>query len=261
VEVSLGEGDTGKYSDEERWRALRMNNPTLRERTQYEWYSGTDRVVWKDLPVPEVTLIPRDIPIPERGGNVEYVDLDEEAGLRSAGPRIPIKWQLFDCEWNGVSEESEAAVPNEIKFSQLVKFVMIPELSSELDVRMSFSWRSDLAPGSALPPGYKFTVNGITANRSSLQGVKDLGEFWPDWSCGHRASARSPVQPIPPRGPTKSTYYYYLPNPGMWPEVHESSGFPPDRQNDGLGRIESRVKTVIFDPVPFKAHESVCSYP
>jgi hypothetical protein len=76
-EIDLGEEYVAMYPQEQVWRSLKTNNPTLQAKSRYQMYDGTHQIQWTDIPVPKVTVVPFDIPTQDRGEGVEIAQLLE----------------------------------------------------------------------------------------------------------------------------------------------------------------------------------------
>jgi hypothetical protein len=105
---------------EEGWTVLRAQLRGLGERKHYRLFRGTKELTWKQLPGDSVTIIPKEIPKPERGEEADTTSLTGIRPAREAGPMIRVKWQLFHWGHQPQSEVREVEIPEEKSFGQFV---------------------------------------------------------------------------------------------------------------------------------------------
>jgi hypothetical protein len=135
----LGEIDLDGRSFQETWGFLRVDFPTLLGSDNYDLFQGQTEVRWSDLPLPNVTAIPKLIPTLLSGASFNICDHLQVPRLREAGQLVQANLQVFTMEGSEATEEMGVVVPNEITLAQLVTFCVLPT-GMELDVDSAFYW-------------------------------------------------------------------------------------------------------------------------
>jgi hypothetical protein len=108
---------------------------------EYRLFSGENEVSWENLPIANLTLVPKRIPAGNRGTVFNIVDHDQVPQLREAGMLTQMSYQVFTMENTPVTEPVEITAPNEITLAQLVTyFILQSELAPHLDVASAFYW-------------------------------------------------------------------------------------------------------------------------
>jgi hypothetical protein len=107
----------------------------------YRLSSGQDEVPWENLPAPKLTLVPRKIPVGDRGAAFNIVDSHQAPRMREAGPLKQISYQVFTMDNTAVTEPIVITAPNEITLAQLVTYFILPsDIGAYLDVASVFYW-------------------------------------------------------------------------------------------------------------------------
>jgi hypothetical protein len=93
----------------------------LGERKHYGLFRGTKELTWNQLSGDPVTIVPKEIPKSERGGEVDTTTIACSRAAMEVGPMILVKWQLFNWEHQPQSEVREVDIFEEITFVQFVE--------------------------------------------------------------------------------------------------------------------------------------------
>jgi hypothetical protein len=121
----------------------------------YRLYQGQERIGWEDLPKPNVTLVPKNIPKPDRGTTFALIDHNQVPRFREAGPLTQMAFQLHSMQGTEATEAITIQAPEEITLAQLVTYFILP-LGIEFDVGSVFYWYLPLIEDeSSSSPGKK----------------------------------------------------------------------------------------------------------
>jgi hypothetical protein len=135
----LGEIELDARSYQATWREIRLNHPTLLGSENYTLYQGQEEVRWENLPIPDVTAVPKVIPTPSRGASFNISEKLQVPPPRDVGPLVQANLQVFTMEGSEVTEVMGVVIPNEITLAQLVTYCVLPT-GMELDVDSAFYW-------------------------------------------------------------------------------------------------------------------------
>jgi hypothetical protein len=135
----LGDEELDGRSRDEIWGAIQLRNSEVKAPREYRLFSGSDEVTWENLPVPNLTLVPHNVPVGNRGSEFKIVDCLQVPHLREAGPLTQMSYQVFTMENTQVTKPIVITAPNEISLAQLVTYFILPSGMS-LDVASVFYW-------------------------------------------------------------------------------------------------------------------------
>jgi hypothetical protein len=96
-------------------------------------------VLWENLPIPEVVLVPKRIPVGDRGRKFKIVDYLQVPRPREVGKLTQMKYQISTIDKTEYSEVVDMWAPNEISLAQLVTYYILPT-DIQLDVASVFYW-------------------------------------------------------------------------------------------------------------------------
>jgi hypothetical protein len=179
----LGSEDLDGRSREEIWECIQIRHPDVRSFGEYRLYRGQDEVQWRDLPVLDVTLVPTNIPVVNRGLEFKIVEHTTVKRPREVGPRTQMSYQIFTIEKTQFSEPVEIFTPNEISLAQLVACFILPT-GIQLDAGSVFYWNlREIEDQSAsdktkrmleqipyhIPPGFNLRVKCNTLHENSVK--------------------------------------------------------------------------------------------
>jgi hypothetical protein len=135
----LGNEELDDRSREEVWRGLQLRNPELKEFEDYRMFEGQREVGWSDLPIADLTVVPKVIQVVERGSEFRIVDHATVPRPRNVGRLTPMEFQIFTMEKTMYYGPVSILAPNEISLAQLVAYFILPE-KSLFDVNTAFYW-------------------------------------------------------------------------------------------------------------------------
>jgi hypothetical protein len=156
----LREVELDGKSFSEAWGLLRRNFPTLLGSVNYDLFQGQTEVQWGDLPLQNVTAVPKLIPTLLRGASFNICDHLQTPRLREAGHLVQANLQVFTMEGSEVTEVMGIVVPNEITLAQLVTYCILPT-GMELDVDSAFYWHLPRIEDSSEPDKTKWKVEEV----------------------------------------------------------------------------------------------------
>jgi hypothetical protein len=76
------------------WTSLDQRNPTLGALEEYQLFAGQREVMWGELPLTGVTVVPELISVPERGTEFRLVEQNSVPKPRMVGPLIRADWEM-----------------------------------------------------------------------------------------------------------------------------------------------------------------------
>jgi hypothetical protein len=114
----LGSEDLDGRTREQIWEAIQIRNPDIRNFRDCKLYKGQEEVQWRDLPVRDLTLVPINIPVINRGLEFKIVDHTTVKRPREVGPLTQMSYQIFTIEKSQFSQPVEIFAPNEISLAQ-----------------------------------------------------------------------------------------------------------------------------------------------
>jgi hypothetical protein len=103
-----------------------------------------------------VTIIPRIIPVPDRGEEVDTTTFGQR-DPRKDGLTVSVKWHLSAWNHESASEVFEAIVPNEVTLRQMITEFVGPFFQGRIDGRSRHRWHGEKPPDQ-LPEGYEFQI-------------------------------------------------------------------------------------------------------
>jgi hypothetical protein len=144
----LGEEEFDGRSKEEIWTSIQTRYPEVKAIGAYRLFNGRERVLWENLPIPEVTLVPKNIPTGDRGREFRIIDYPQVPRPREVGKLTQMHYQIFTIDKTEYSEVTEIWAPNEISLAQLVTYYILPT-DIQLDVASVFYWNLRETPDAA----------------------------------------------------------------------------------------------------------------
>jgi hypothetical protein len=156
----LGEIELDGKSFQETWGLLRADFPTLLGSVNYDLFQGQTEIRWGELPLPNVTAVPKLIPTPLRGASFNICDHLQTPRLREVGHLVQANLQVFTMEGSEVTEVMGIVVPNEITLAQLITYCVLPT-GMELDVDSAFYWHLPRIEDSSEPDKTKWMVEEV----------------------------------------------------------------------------------------------------
>jgi hypothetical protein len=102
-------------------------------------YQGQEEVRWENLPIPDVTAVPKLIPTLLRGASFNISEKLQVPRPREVGPLVQANLQVFTMDGTEFTEVMGIVIPNEITLAQLITYCVLPT-GMELDVDSAFYW-------------------------------------------------------------------------------------------------------------------------
>jgi hypothetical protein len=156
----LGEIELDGKSFSEAWGLLRRNFSGLMGSDNYDLFQGQTEIQWRDLPLQNVTAVPKLIPTLLRGASFNICDHLQTPRLREAGHLVQANLQVFSMEGSEATEVMGIVVPNEITLAQLVTYLVLPT-GIELDVDSAFYWHLPRIEDPSEPDKTKWKVEEV----------------------------------------------------------------------------------------------------
>jgi hypothetical protein len=133
TQYDLGSEELNGRSRDQIWEALKLRKPLLKSFSDYRMFKGQEEVSWENLPVLDMVLVPKEIPVLNRGLEFKISDHRKTQRLRTVGPLTQMSYQIFTIEKTPLGEPVVIHAPNEIALAQLVTFFILPT-GTQLDV-------------------------------------------------------------------------------------------------------------------------------
>jgi hypothetical protein len=179
----LGSEDLDGRTRDQIWGSIQLRNPEVKAPREYRLFRGQEEVRWEDLPVQDLTLVPINIPLGNRGTEFKIVDHLSVKRPREVGPLVQMSYQIFTIEKTQSSEPIDIYAPNEISLPQLVTYFILPT-GIQLDVSSVFYWNlREIEDTSAadktkrrlksipdkIPPGFNLRVRCSSLHENSTK--------------------------------------------------------------------------------------------
>jgi hypothetical protein len=162
----IGSEDLDGQSREEIWESIQIRSPDVRSFGEYLMYRRQEEIQWRDLPVIDLTLVPTNIPVSDRGTEFAIVNHTTVKPPREVGPLTPMKFQIFTIEKMEFSEPVDILAPNEISLAQLVTYFILPS-GIQSDVGSVFYWNLREIPDVSKADKTKKTLEQIPNENST----------------------------------------------------------------------------------------------
>jgi hypothetical protein len=183
--IGLGSEELEGRTREEVWRSLQLRNPEMREFEDYRLFEKQREVNWTDLPIADLTAVPKVIPVVERGRELQLVNHTTLPRPRNVGRLTPMAFEIFTMEKSTFYGPVVIHAPNEISLAQLVTYFILPE-KSDFDVSTDFYWcleevedksvkdktkKTLVQIAHKIPPGFVLRVKASTLHDNSSKGM------------------------------------------------------------------------------------------